>query len=93
MNNLININYNVKVRSFKSKENIFKREVGPYRGFGYQSLSFRLSKKLGVQKTIIHERKIATEYVIVIRFTLKHYFLKMKCSSKAPLDRIGLCPS
>ena len=25
-------------RSFKSKENIHKREVGPYHGFGYESL-------------------------------------------------------
>ena len=26
---------NEKFRSFKSKENIHKKEVGPYRGFGY----------------------------------------------------------
>ena len=31
-------NNNEKFRSFKSKENIHKKEVGPYRGFGYQSL-------------------------------------------------------
>ena len=31
-------NNNEKFRSFKSKENIQKKEVGPYRGFGYQSL-------------------------------------------------------
>ena len=31
-------NNNKKFRSFKSKENIHKKEVGPYRGFGYQSL-------------------------------------------------------
>ena len=29
------INNNKKFRSFKSKENIHKKEVGPYRGFGY----------------------------------------------------------
>ena len=29
------INNNEKLRSFKSKENIHKKEVGPYRGFGY----------------------------------------------------------
>ena len=27
-----------KFRSFKSKENIHKKEVGPYHGFGYSSL-------------------------------------------------------
>ena len=27
-----------KFRSFKSKENIHKKEVGPYRGFGYLNL-------------------------------------------------------
>ena len=26
-------------RSFKSKENIHKKEVGPYHGFGYKSLT------------------------------------------------------
>ena len=31
-------NNNKKFRSFKSKENINKKEVGPYRGFGYLSL-------------------------------------------------------
>ena len=31
----INSNNNEKFRSFKSKENIHKKEVGPYRGFGY----------------------------------------------------------
>ena len=29
------INNNEKFRSFKSKENIHKKEVGPYRSFGY----------------------------------------------------------
>ena len=28
-------NSNEKFRSFKSKENIHKKEVGPYHGFGY----------------------------------------------------------
>ena len=28
-------NNNEKFRSFKSRENIHKKEVGPYRGFGY----------------------------------------------------------
>ena len=28
-------NDNKKFRSFKSKENIHKKEVGPYHGFGY----------------------------------------------------------
>ena len=32
------INNDKKFRSFKSKENIHKKEVGPYRGFGYSSL-------------------------------------------------------
>ena len=33
---MINVtNNNEKFRSFKSKENIHKKEVGPYRGFGY----------------------------------------------------------
>ena len=32
------INNNKKFRSFKSKENIHKKEVGPYRGFGCSSL-------------------------------------------------------
>ena len=31
-------NNNEKFRSFKSRENIHKKEVGPYRGFGYLSL-------------------------------------------------------
>ena len=31
-------NNNEKFRSFKSKENIQKKEVGPYHGFGYLSL-------------------------------------------------------
>ena len=31
----IPVNNNEKFRSFKSKENIHKKEVGPYRGFGY----------------------------------------------------------
>ena len=31
------INNNKKFRSFKSKENIHKKEVGPYHGFGYLS--------------------------------------------------------
>ena len=31
----INYNNNTKFRSFKSKENIHKKEVGPYHGFGY----------------------------------------------------------
>ena len=26
---------NKKFRSFKSKENIYKKDVGPYHGFGY----------------------------------------------------------
>ena len=29
---------NKKFRSFKSKENIHKKEVGPYHGFGSESL-------------------------------------------------------
>ena len=29
------MNDNENFRSFKSKENIHKKEVGPYRGFGY----------------------------------------------------------
>ena len=29
------VNKNKKFRSFKSKENIHKKEVGPYQGFGY----------------------------------------------------------
>ena len=29
------VNNNKKFRSFKRKENIHKKEVGPYRGFGY----------------------------------------------------------
>ena len=35
---LKSINNNKKFRSFKSKENIHKKEVGPYRSFGYLSL-------------------------------------------------------
>ena len=31
-------NNNKKLRSFKSKENIHKKDVGPHRGFGYQSI-------------------------------------------------------
>ena len=31
-------NNNKKFRSFESKENIHKKEVGPYHGFGYLSL-------------------------------------------------------
>ena len=33
-----NINNNKKFRSFKSKENIHKKEVGPYCSFSYSSL-------------------------------------------------------
>ena len=33
--NLLPHNNNEKFTSFKSKENIHKKEVGPYRGFGY----------------------------------------------------------
>ena len=29
------INNNKRFRSFKSKENIHKKEVGPYHGFGF----------------------------------------------------------
>ena len=29
------LNNNKKFRFFKSKENIHKKKVGPYRGFGY----------------------------------------------------------
>ena len=32
---LLLMNNNEKFRSFKSKENIHMKEVGPYRGFGY----------------------------------------------------------
>ena len=32
---MLNRNNNKKFRSFKSKENIHKKEVGPYRGFGH----------------------------------------------------------
>ena len=32
---LVSMDNNEKFRSFKSKENIHKKEVGPYRGFGY----------------------------------------------------------
>ena len=32
------LNNNEKFRSFKSKENIHKKEVRPYHGFGYLSL-------------------------------------------------------
>ena len=31
------INDNKRFRTFESKENIHKKEVGPYHGFGYQS--------------------------------------------------------
>ena len=34
----VNQNNNEKFRSFQSKENIHKKEVGPCRGFGYLSL-------------------------------------------------------
>ena len=32
---LIVLNNNKKLRSFESKDNIHKKEVGPYHGFGY----------------------------------------------------------
>ena len=32
------MNNNEKFRSFKSKENIYKKEVGPYHGFCYYAL-------------------------------------------------------
>ena len=32
------VDNNKKFRSFESKENIHKKEVGPYHGFGYLSL-------------------------------------------------------
>ena len=35
LESLIKTNNNEKFRSFKSKENIHKKEVGPYRSFGY----------------------------------------------------------
>ena len=34
----VKVNNNNKFRSFKSKENIYKNEIGPYRGFSYSSL-------------------------------------------------------
>ena len=34
----VTTNNNEKFRSLKSKENIQKKGVGPYHGFGYQSL-------------------------------------------------------
>ena len=34
----VTTNNNEKFRSFKSKENIHKKEAGSYRGFGYLSL-------------------------------------------------------
>ena len=36
----ISTNNNEKFRSFKSKENIHKKEVGPYRGFKHRSIDF-----------------------------------------------------
>ena len=41
---------NKKFRSFKSKENIHKKEGGPYRGFGYSSFisdPINLAKRAG----------------------------------------------
>ena len=39
VNHIFSLYYNnEKFRSFKSKENIHKKEVGPYRGSGYKSL-------------------------------------------------------
>ena len=38
LKNLYLRNNNEKFKSFKSKENIQKKEVGPYHGFGYLSL-------------------------------------------------------
>ena len=35
---ILTLNKNEKFRSFKSKENIHKKDVGPYRSFGYKSL-------------------------------------------------------
>ena len=32
---MFTLNNNEKFRSLKSKENIYKKEVGPDRGFGY----------------------------------------------------------
>ena len=43
-------NNNKKFRSFKSKENIHKKEFGPYRGFGYSSFisdPINLAKRAG----------------------------------------------
>ena len=36
------INNNEKFRSFKSKENIHKKKVGPYRGFSFKASSVTL---------------------------------------------------
>ena len=37
------MNNNKKFRSFKSKENIHKKVVGPYHGFGFEDLKIILS--------------------------------------------------
>ena len=49
----VKANNNKNVRSFKSKENIHKIEVWPYRGFGYSSL---ISDPLNLEKGAKEEK-------------------------------------
>ena len=54
----------------KSKENIHKKEVGPYRGFGYSSLiSDPLMNSLNIEKRLIGFNKktsLIKMYIIII---------------------------
>ena len=64
--NSYTVNNNEKFRSFKSKENIHKKEVGPYRGFGYIIsykclIEFRLFNAFikGTTNTTVHYSAVA----------------------------------
>ena len=67
------INDNKKFRSFKSIENIHKKEVGPYHGFGY--LSF-ISDPINMAKGAEPEEK-----------TMNLQFLIMAVVSKTDISR------
>ena len=65
---------NKTFRSFKSKENIHKKEVGPYHGFGYLSL---ISDPINLAKG-------ARENTVNLQFLIMAVVSKTDISRKIP---------
>ena len=74
-------NNNKKFRSFKSKENIHKKEVGSNHGYGYQSLiSGPISLHYMVTKSTSIYRELARKQILKItgNFFRKHVYLRLQ---------------